>query len=136
MSAYPWTALVTVAALILYFVVTINVGRARSKYKVSPPATSGNPDFERVFRVQQNTVEQIVLFIPALWLFSIFVSQVWGAGLGAVWVIGRILFAWGYYLAPEKRAAGFGMSSLVTMVLLIGSLVGVGLTLYSGLSNS
>jgi uncharacterized membrane protein YecN with MAPEG domain len=136
MSAYPWTALVTVAALILYFVVTINVGRARFKYQVSPPATSGNPDFERVFRVQQNTVEQIVLFIPALWLFSVFVSQVWGAGLGAVWVIGRVLFAWGYYQAAEKRAAGFGMSSLVTMALLIGSLVGVALTLYSGLSNS
>lgn len=80
MLAYPWTALVTVAALILYFVVTINVGRARFKYEVPPPATSGNPDFERVFLVQQNTVEQIILFIPALWLFSVFVSQVWGAG--------------------------------------------------------
>lgn len=136
MLAYPWTALVTVAALILYFVVTINVGRARFKYEVPPPATSGNPDFERVFRVQQNTVEQIILFIPALWLFSVFVSQVWGAGLGAVWVIGRILFAWGYYQAPEKRAAGFRMSLLMTVVLLIGSLVGVALTLYSALSNS
>ena len=102
MLSYPWTALVTVAALILYFVVTLNVGRARFKYNVSPPAISGNPDFERVFRVQQNTVEQIVLFIPALWVFSLFVSQIWGAALGAVWVIGRILFAWGYYQAPEK----------------------------------
>ena len=86
MLSYPWTALVTVAALILYFVVTLNVGRARFKYNVSPPAISGNPDFERVFRVQQNTVEQIVLFIPALWVFSLFVSQIWGGrfrgGLG------------------------------------------------------
>ncbi|MCC5897973.1 MAG: MAPEG family protein [Phormidium sp. BM_Day4_Bin.17] len=133
MISYPWTALVTVAALILYFVVTLNVGRARFKYQVSPPATSGNPDFERVFRVQQNTVEQIVLFIPALWVFSLFVSQVWGAALGTVWVIGRILFAWGYYQAPEKRAAGFGISSLVTIALLLGSLIGVGLTLYQTL---
>ncbi|WP_159783191.1 MAPEG family protein [Sodalinema gerasimenkoae] len=133
MISYPWTALVTVAALILYFVVTLNVGRARFKYKVSPPATSGNPDFERVFRVQQNTVEQIVLFIPALWVFSLFVSQIWGAALGAVWVIGRILFAWGYYQAPEKRAAGFGISSLVTIALLLGSLIGVGLALYQTL---
>ena len=118
-------SLVTVSALILYFVVTINVGRARFKHKVSPPQMTGNPDFERVLRVQQNTLEQMILFLPSLWLFSQFISPIWGAALGAVWIIGRILFAWGYYQAAEKRAAGFGISTLATLALLGGSLTGI-----------
>ena len=65
----PWTSLVTIGALLVYFVVTINVGRARFKYKISPPSMSGDPNFERVLRVQQNTLEQLVLFLPGLWLW-------------------------------------------------------------------
>lgn len=126
----PWTSLITVLALIVYFVLTLNVGRARMKYKVQPPAMTGDPNFERVVRVQQNTLEQIVIFLPALWLFSSFISPVWGAGIGAVWIVGRIVFAWGYYQAPEKRFIGFGMTTLSTLSLLIGSLVGVGLALF------
>jgi len=118
-------SLITVSALILYFVVTINVGRARFKHKVSPPQMTGNPDFERVLRVQQNTLEQMILFLPSLWLFSQFISPIWGAAIGAVWIIGRILFAWGYYQAAEKRAAGFGISTLATLALLGGSLTGI-----------
>ncbi len=123
-NATLWPSLITVSALILYFIVTINVGRARFKYKVSPPQVTGNPDFERVLRVQQNTLEQMILFLPSLWLFSQFVSPKWAAGIGAVWIIGRILFAWGYYQAAEKRAAGFGISTLATLALLGGSLIG------------
>jgi glutathione S-transferase len=126
----PLTSLITVLALIVYFVLTLNVGRARIKYKVQPPQMTGNPDFERVVRVQQNTLEQIVLFIPVLWLFSQFVSPVWGAGIGAVWIVGRILFAWGYYQAPEKRFIGFALTTLGTITLLIGSVVGIGTTLF------
>ena len=124
-NATLWPSLITVSALILYFVVTINVGRARFKHKVSPPQMTGNPDFERVLRVQQNTLEQMILFLPSLWLFSQFISPVWGAAIGAVWIIGRILFAWGYYQAAEKRAAGFGISTLATLALLGGSLTGL-----------
>lgn len=124
-NATLWPSLITVSALILYFVVTINVGRARFKYKVSPPQVTGNPDFERVLRVQQNTLEQMILFLPSLWLFSQFISPIWGAAIGAVWIIGRILFAWGYYQAAEKRAAGFGISTLATLALLGGSLTGI-----------
>jgi glutathione S-transferase len=124
-NATLWPSLITVSALIFYFVVTLNVGRARAKYKVSPPQMSGNPDFERVVRVQQNTVEQLILFLPALWLFAQFISPIWAAGIGAVWIIGRILFAWGYYQAAEKRAVGFGISSLATLSLLGGSLTGI-----------
>ncbi|MEG4168106.1 MULTISPECIES: MAPEG family protein [unclassified Microcoleus] len=124
-NATLWPSLITVSALILYFVVTINVGRARFKYQVSPPQMTGNPDFERVVRVQQNTLEQMILFLPSLWLFSEFISPIWGAGIGAVWIVGRILFAWGYYQAAEKRAAGFGISTLATLALLGGSLTGI-----------
>ena len=124
-NATLWPSLITVSALILYFVVTINVGRARFKHKVSPPQMTGNPDFERVLRVQQNTLEQMMLFLPTLWLFSQFISPIWGAAIGAVWIIGRILFAWGYYQAAEKRAAGFGISTLATLALLGGSLTGI-----------
>jgi uncharacterized membrane protein YecN with MAPEG domain len=116
---------VTVLTLILFFIITANVGRARLKYKVPVPQTSGEPDFERVFRVQQNTLEQLILFLPSLWLFSLFVNAIWGAGIGAVWLVGRILYAWGYYQAAEKRGIGFGINVLSTLVLLIGSLVGI-----------
>jgi glutathione S-transferase len=121
----PWPSLVTVAALIVYFVVTINVGRARAKYKIMPPAMSGNPDFERVVRVHENTLEQLIAFLPALWIFSVFVSPIWAAAIGGVWVLGRIIYAWGYYQAAEKRGIGFAISSLTYMILLIGSLVGI-----------
>jgi glutathione S-transferase len=116
---------VTVLTLILFFVITANVGRARVKYKVPVPQTSGDPDFERVFRVQQNTLEQLILFIPSLWLFSLFVSPNWGAGIGVIWVIGRILYAWGYYQEANKRTLGFGINVLSLIVLLLGSLVGI-----------
>ncbi|WP_373538223.1 MAPEG family protein [Microcoleus sp.] len=124
-NATLWPSLITISALILYFILTLNVGRARFKYKVSPPQMTGNPDFERVVRVQQNTLEQLILFLPSLWLFSQFISPIWAAGIGAVWIVGRILFAWGYYQAAEKRAAGFGISTLATLTLLGGSLIGI-----------
>jgi len=116
---------VTVLTLILFFVITANVGRARVKYKVPVPQTSGDADFERVFRVQQNTLEQLILFLPSLWLFSLFVSPNWGAGIGGIWVIGRILYAWGYYQEVQKRTLGFGINALSLIVLLLGALVGI-----------
>ncbi|WP_202224550.1 MAPEG family protein [Okeania sp. KiyG1] len=129
-----WPSLITVVSLFMYFVVTINVGRARAKYNIAPPQMTGDPNFERVLRVQQNTVEQIILFLPSLWLFSLFISPLWGAGIGTVWVVGRILFAWGYYQAAEKRALGFGISSLAIIALLIGALVGILLPLWKTIS--
>jgi uncharacterized membrane protein YecN with MAPEG domain len=128
MSVFP--ALVTILALILYFVVTINVGRARAQYSIKAPQMSGDPNFERVLRVQQNTLEQLVIFLPALGLFCQFVSPLWGSILGVVWIVGRILYAWGYYQAAEKRGLGFGISGIATIALLLGSLVGIGMTLF------
>ncbi len=118
-------SLATVITLILYFVLIFNVGRARSKYNVPVPQISGNPDFERVFRVQQNTVEQLILFLPSLWLFSLIVSPIWGGGIGSIWVVGRIIYAWGYYQTAEKRILGFAINSFCNMALILGSLVGI-----------
>jgi glutathione S-transferase len=125
----PLVSLVTIAALIMFFVVTINVGRARAKYGIKAPEMSGSPDFERVVRVQQNTLEQLSLFLPALWIFTHFVNPIAAASLGAIWVIGRIIYAWGYYQAAEKRGPGFAISSLATISLLLGSLIGIVLNL-------
>ncbi|KKJ00234.1 MAPEG family protein [Prochlorothrix hollandica] len=125
MTLSPWPSLVTIAALILYLYTLLSVGRARFKYSVPPPAMSGNPDFDRVMRVQVNTLEQLVLFLPVLWLFSFYVSPTWGSGIGALWVIGRAFYAWGYIQEASKRTPGFGISFLSTFVLLIGSLVGI-----------
>lgn len=126
----PWPSLVTVSALVIYLVLTINVGAARAKYKIMPPQTSGNPDFERVLRVQQNTLEQLISFLPSLWLFSFYISPIWASGIGVVWLVGRILFAWGYYQAAEKRTIGFALTSLSTSVLLGGSILGILLPLF------
>ncbi len=132
MSTYAFPSLVTSLALMVYLVVSLNVGRARVKYQVKAPAVSGDPNFERVLRVQQNTLEQLVFFLPALWLFAVYVSPVWGAGIGAVWVLGRILYAWGYYQAAEKRGPGFGLSFLSALILLLGGFVGIILNLMKG----
>lgn len=123
---FIYLVLVIIGALVLYSITIINVGRARARYKVAPPAISGHPDFERYFRVQQNTLEQLVLFLPSLVLFA----ALWQAPrlasvLGAVWLIGRVLYMTGYYKAVHKRAAGFVISQLTSVILLLGSLVAV-----------
>jgi glutathione S-transferase len=127
-------SLITLFALTLYFVLTINVGRARAKYKVPVPQMSGNPDFERVVRVHANTMEQLIFFLPLLWLFSWYVSPLWGAGIGMAWVIGRILYAWGYYQAAEKRGPGFAIASLSSMVLLVGTFIKLGFQIFAELN--
>jgi glutathione S-transferase len=116
------TAIATIGALLVYFGLGIGVGVARFKYKIAPPQTTGNEAFERVYRAHQNTLEQIVLFLPSLWLFSIFVNPTWGAILGGIWIIGRIAYAWGYYIEAQKRAAGNAIASLAMLALLIGAL--------------
>jgi glutathione S-transferase len=127
-----WVMLVTLLALIVFFVVTINVGRARAKFGVKAPQMSGDPEFERAVRVQQNMLEQMVFFLPALWIFATVVSATYATGLGVVWVAGRILYAWGYYQAAEKRGPGFGISMMASVILVIGSLVGVILQIAKG----
>ncbi|MGH8504522.1 MAG: MAPEG family protein [Stenotrophobium sp.] len=127
---YDCTALVTLLSLLLYWVLTINVGRARGKYGVKAPAISGDPAFDRVFRVHQNTMEALVLYLPALWLFAIYVSDAWAAGVGAVWIVGRIIYARAYYADASKRGAGMLIATLATVVLFLGALIALGTSFY------
>jgi glutathione S-transferase len=127
-----WTALVTVLAILVYFSTTWLVGRARPKYGIVAPATSGNPDFERVFRVQMNTLEWMPIFLPLLWLFAYYVGDVGAAALGLVWCAGRIVYIIGYSKAAASRGPGFGIQSIVCVVLLIGAVAGIVMSLLHG----
>ena len=118
-------ALVTVFSLLVYTAFVGLVGSARGRFNVPAPATSGNADFERRLRVQMNTLEQLVSFLPALWIFSLVLSPVWGAALGGLWILGRIVYAIGYFQAAEKRTVGFAITQTANASLLIGSLVGI-----------
>jgi glutathione S-transferase len=120
-----WTALVTLLAVLVYFSTTWLVGRARPKYGVAAPSTTGNPDFERVFRVQMNTLEWMPIFLPLLWLFAYYVSDIGAAALGAVWCAGRIVYIVGYSKAAASRGPGFGIQAIACLVLLLGAAAGV-----------
>lgn len=125
MFGYHLVAIVAILSLALYFYMGIRVAQARSKYNVPAPAMSGHPDFDRVFRVQQNTLEGVVLYLPSLYMFATYVHPYIAAGLGALWIIGRYVYMEGYVEAAEKRSAGFAIQALATLALLLGSLIGV-----------
>jgi glutathione S-transferase len=119
---YRFTALVTCLAILFYFFTAVRVARARAAYGVKAPAIAGNPDFERVFRVQMNTLEWMPIFLPSLWLFAVYVSDPIAALLGLVWIAGRILYMIGYSRAAEMRAPGFFIQVLACGALLLGAL--------------
>jgi uncharacterized membrane protein YecN with MAPEG domain len=91
---------------------------------VPAPAISGNPEFERYLRVQYNTIEQLVIFLPALFAFAHFVSAVGAAAIGAVFIVGRALYARGYVRDPARRGPGFGLTLLANIALLLGATLG------------
>jgi len=119
------TALVTCLALLAYFLISFQVAKARQTYGIKAPAVSGNPDFERIYRVQMNTLEWMPVFLPALWLFAIYVSDAIAAALGVVWIIGRILYMIGYAKAANKRGPGFGIQALAAIALWLGATVSI-----------
>jgi glutathione S-transferase len=120
-------AVVTILAVLVFFWTALRVGGMRSKYDVQAPATTGHPEFDKAFRVQMNTLEQIVIFLPLLWLanayFTMFPLLV--GALGLVWIVGRIVYALGYQADPSKRSMGFIISLLASLGLLILSIVGI-----------
>lgn len=118
------TAIVTVLALIVFIVTAFRVGGARAKFGVDAPAMSGHELFDRHFRVQMNTLEQLVLFIPGLWLWTAYWGELWAVVLGLVWCVGRVIYMITYVADPKKRSAGFGLTFLPAIVLLIGGLAG------------
>ena len=123
MFLYP--SLVTALSMLLFAVVTRMVGVARGRYKVMPPTTSGHPDFERYYRVQQNTLEQLMLFLPSLWLFAVYVSSIWAGALGTAWLMGRAWYAYGYYREAKRRVPGFIIGIAASSALLLGALLAI-----------
>lgn len=119
----PFVALVTVLALGQFFWLGLQVARCRTRYGVTAPATTGHEVFERHFRVQMNTQEQLVLFLPTLWIFASYISPLWAAALGMVFVIGRAIYATSYVRDPKSRALGFGLTAFPTLAMMIGIIV-------------
>jgi glutathione S-transferase len=118
-------AAVIALALLEYLVLGGLVGSARARYKVEAPATTGDPIFERYFRVHQNSLEALIVFIPALWMFARFLSISVAIALGLIFIVGRIIYAASYIRAPEKRGPGAGITFLVNGALVIGALIGI-----------
>ncbi|HJN51234.1 MAG: MAPEG family protein [Pseudomonadales bacterium] len=118
-------AIVAVLAIIEYLVFAMLVGRARGLYGVQAPATSGHEMFDRYYRVQQNTVEQLIAFLPGLWIFANYVSPLWAALVGVIFIVGRVVYLIGYTKDPESRGAGFVLSFIPTVILVVGGLIGL-----------
>lgn len=117
-------ALVTVLALIEVMVFGFQVGQARQRYKIEAPATSGHPIFERYNRVHQNTIEQLIVFVPLVWIFATNVHAPTAVALGLLFVIGRAIYAAGYVRDPARRGTGAIITFAVLAVLALGSLAG------------
>ena len=122
-------AIIAAVALAEYGVFMVQCGQARGRFGVAAPATVGHPVFERYFRVQQNTIEQLVIFLPALFLFAWFVSTRWAILLGILFIVGRALYARGYVADPAKRGPGFLCTVIANAALLLGGVVGALITL-------
>ncbi|MDH3351946.1 MAG: MAPEG family protein [Gammaproteobacteria bacterium] len=116
-------AIVIVLALLQFVWFGFQVGSLRAKHQVKAPAMSGNVEFERMFRVHYNTMEQLVVFLPALWLFADMVNPLWGAGFGVVYLVGRFIYRAAYLKDPAGRSAGFTLTILPTTIMMIWVLV-------------
>ena len=119
---YHLTALVTLLAIAFYFFTAINVSRSRTRTGVKVPAMSGHPDFERAFRIQMNTLEWMPIVLPSLWLFAIYISDAVAAGIGALWIVGRIVYFIGYSQAAAKRGPGFLIQAIAAIALWVGAI--------------
>jgi hypothetical protein len=122
--------LVILLALVQYTWFSLRVGIARPKYGVNAPKTTGNENWERLFRVQQNTLEQLVLFIPGMLAFAFYVSALWSLVPGLVFLVGRQLYSYEYVTNPGSRTPGMAMTLLANAVLLAGALIGIVLKIF------
>ena len=132
MMEHRWTALVSLLALLVYFWMSLQVGRARGKSGINPPAMTGDALLERAVRVQSNTLEWLPIFLVSLWLFAIYWNELVAAGLGVVWIIGRLVYSVGYMAEPAKRSTGFLIQLLASAVLQFGPLGKIVFSLATG----
>lgn len=114
---YEYTSLVTILAILITIFFMVRTGLNRGKLKVFAPKTAGQETWERYFRVHCNTVEQMVIFLPALWLAAVYSSDQWAGGIGAVWLVGRLVYSHLYIKAPKSRGPGMMLTLFPTVIL-------------------
>lgn len=122
---FEWVVIVVILAIFQYIVFSLLVGKARGTYGVKAPAITGDPVFERYYRVHQNTLEQLVVFLPAITVYGFYGNPMYAAGLGVLYLVGRIVYLMGYVKDPAKRGLGFLMGFAANVILLIAGLVAV-----------
>ncbi len=132
MTSYTSATIITLLNIILLLWVGAMAGPARGKYHIEAPATTGHPMFERAFRIQMNTIENTVLFLPTVWIAALYGATTIVGVAGAVWIAGRILYALGYRKDPAKRGLGYGISLLAFAVLLLDAMAGLVRALFIG----
>jgi glutathione S-transferase len=123
MDGFHELGIVTLLALLEYLILGVMVGQARGTYGVEAPATTGNPDFERIFRVHVNTLESLIIFIPAVWIFSVTINYHLGVILGLLFVAARVIYAQGYMSAAAKRGPGAAATAAINGTLVLSSLI-------------
>lgn len=121
-QSYAYVALVTLATGLVYFAMALKVAQTHSATGIRAPMMTGDPLLERTVRAHVNTLEWMPIFLPAMWLFAIYWSATWAAALGAIWIVGRIVYFLGYIAAPEKRFPGFAIQATAATVLVLGAI--------------
>ena len=124
MGDYVYPGILSSVALLVYYFTLFKSGMARGRFEVAAPSHDGPEEYVRHVRAHQNTVEHLVMFLPGLWLFALAVDPIWAAGIGAIWPVGRLMYALGYYKAPEKRSIGLYISMPPIYIFILGSLIG------------
>jgi glutathione S-transferase len=120
-----YTAISTLLAVAFYFVLATQVARARVKFNIKHPATTGDPHFERIFRAHINTLEWMPTFLAPLWLCAVYLNDAAAAAIGLIWIGGRIWYFVGYSRAVEKRLPGFFIQSSACLLLFVGAIAGL-----------
>jgi glutathione S-transferase len=128
-------AIVSMLALVECTFFGFRVGGMRGKYDVAAPATTGNEIFERYYRVHYNTLEQLIIFLPSLWVFGYYIGQYWAAGIGSIFLVGRILYYITYIKDPDSRGPGMALSFISSWILLLGALIGSVTSFVSSISQ-
>jgi len=127
MSAYPLTSLITLLTVLLMFVTSVIVGKARVKYSIMAPATSGHEMFDRAYRVQMNTMEAALMMLPALWIYAVFNGEIGAFAMGVIWILGRAWYAQAYLSNTARRGPGFGIAFVTLAGSWFGALMGLAL---------